>query len=101
MAARSTLQLLLEGLHRRLVPSSQLQLAGVAPLVNSNTSLSLDSLWFAVPKSKVTRSKKRMKTTWQNKIPIRKNIVFDGRTGEVTLQHKLPFNWKEYLPKVE
>ena len=57
--------------------------------------------WFAVPKSKHTRSRKRMKTTRQKRIPLKKNIVFDPRTGEVTLKHKLPFNWKDYLPKVE
>lgn len=59
------------------------------------------NIWFAVPKKKVTRSKKRMKTTAQKRIPLKKNIVFDPRTGEVTLKHKLPFNWKEYLPKIE
>lgn len=59
------------------------------------------SVWFAVPKSKHTRSRKRMKTTRQKRIPIKNNIVFDPRTGEVTLKHKLPFNWKDYLPKVE
>jgi ribosomal protein L32 len=58
-------------------------------------------IWFAVPKSKITRSRKRMKTTAQKRIPLKKNIVFDPRTGEVTLKHKLPFNWKEYLPKID
>mmetsp|Transcript_11064 Transcript_11064/g.17754 ORF Transcript_11064/g.17754 Transcript_11064/m.17754 type:complete len:134 (-) Transcript_11064:115-516(-) len=58
-------------------------------------------IWFAVPKRKHTRSRKRMKTTVQKKIPIKKNIVFDPRTGEVTLKHKLPFNWKDYLPKLD
>ena len=58
-------------------------------------------IWFAVPKRKHTRSRKRMKTTAQKRIPLKKNIVFDPRTGEVTLKHKLPFNWKDYLPKSE
>jgi ribosomal protein L32 len=58
-------------------------------------------IWFAVPKSKITRSRKRMKTTAQKRIPLKKNIVFDPRTGEVTLKHKLPFNWKDYLPKID
>ena len=58
-----------------------------------------DALWFAVPKKKVTRSKKRMKTTSQKRIKLKKNIITDPRTGEYTLMHKLPFNWKEYLPK--
>ena len=58
-------------------------------------------IWFAVPKSKISRSRKRMKTTRQKRIPIKKNIVFDPRTGEVTLKHKMPFNWKDYLPKMD
>lgn len=57
------------------------------------------SILFAVPKRKHTKSRKRMKTTVPKRIPLKKNIVFDPRTGEVTLQHKLPFNWKDYLPK--
>jgi ribosomal protein L32 len=73
-----------------------------APLVPSLITNVLDTaLWFAVPKKKVTRSKKRMKTTRQNRIKIKQNIVVDPRTGETTLQHKLPYNWKDYLPKVE
>jgi ribosomal protein L32 len=58
-------------------------------------------IWFAVPKSKISRSRKRMKTTRQKRIPMKKNIVFDPRTGEVTLLHKMPSNWKDYLPKME
>jgi ribosomal protein L32 len=59
-----------------------------------------NGIWFAVPKRKHTKSRKRMKTTAQKRIPLKKNIIFDPRTGEVTLRHKLPFNWKDYLPKV-
>jgi ribosomal protein L32 len=55
-------------------------------------------IYMAVPKSKVTRSKKRMKTTVQKRIPMKHHIVVDSRTGEVTLRHRLPFNWKDYLP---
>mmetsp|Transcript_88433 Transcript_88433/g.172950 ORF Transcript_88433/g.172950 Transcript_88433/m.172950 type:complete len:125 (-) Transcript_88433:41-415(-) len=58
-------------------------------------------IWFAVPKRKVTPSRKRMKTTIQKRLPLKKNIIFDPRTGEVTLMHKLPFNWKDYLPKTD
>jgi ribosomal protein L32 len=58
-------------------------------------------IWFAVPKRKHSKSRKRMKTTAQKRIPLKKNIVFDPRTGEVTLKHKLPGNWKDYLPKIE
>ena len=65
------------------------------------SSILSNPFWFAVPKSKHTRSRKRMKTTRQKRLPLKKNIVFDPRTGEVTLKHKLPFNWKDYLPKVE
>ena len=59
-----------------------------------------NSIWqFAVPKSKISKSKKRMKTTTQKRIQLKKNIVVDERTGELTLKHKLPFNWKDYLPE--
>jgi ribosomal protein L32 len=57
-----------------------------------------DSLWFAVPKKKVSRGKKRLKTTLQKRIKMKDNIVIDKRTGELTLKHKLPYNWKNYLP---
>lgn len=57
-----------------------------------------DALWLAVPKSRKTKGKKRMKTTVQKRIPKKANIVTDARTGEPTLMHKLPFNWKDYLP---
>jgi ribosomal protein L32 len=68
---------------------------------SSSPSLWQDSwIWFAVPKRKHSKSRKRMKTTAQKRIPLKKNIIFDPRTGEVTLRHKLPFNWKDYLPKV-
>ena len=63
----------------------------------SNSALE-DSLWFAVPKKKVSRGKKRMKTTLQKRIKLKDNIVIDKRTGELTLKHKLPYNWKNYLP---
>jgi ribosomal protein L32 len=67
----------------------------------TNTSTE-SGLWlFAVPKKKVSRGKKRMKTTRQKRIPLKKNIVVDPRTGEFTLMHKLPFNWKDYLPNME
>ena len=60
-----------------------------------------DALWLAVPKKKVTRHKKRLKTTVQKRIKLRQDIIRDPRTGEVTLRHKLPFNWTDYLPIVE
>ena len=86
----------------------QLSLAGI-PLDNNislqnnaNTDISSvleESLWFAVPKSKISRSKKRMKTTVQKRIKVKDNIIIDKRTGELTLKHKLPYNWKNYLPE--
>ena len=66
---------------------------------NNSTTVLEDSLWFAVPKSKISRQKKRLKTTLQKRIKTKDNIVIDKRTGELTLKHKLPFNWKNYLPE--
>ena len=56
-----------------------------------------DHLWFAVPKQKVTRHKKRLKTTVQKRIPLRTDIVLDPRTGQITRKHRMPVNWKDYL----
>uniref|UniRef100_A0A6T7HG03 Uncharacterized protein n=1 Tax=Attheya septentrionalis TaxID=420275 RepID=A0A6T7HG03_9STRA len=91
-------------------PQFQFQLAGMGgalpnnvlqpPQLHKPTSSLLDAIWLAVPKSRVSRSRKRMKTTISKRIVAKKNIVVDGRTGELTLKHKLPFNWKEYLPKL-
>jgi ribosomal protein L32 len=79
--------------------SCSIQLAGVGP--GAEVALQ-EALWFAVPKSKISRSKKRMKTTVQKRIPLRLDIVADPRTGEPTLKHKLPFSWKEtYIPKFD
>lgn len=77
------------------------QLAGMeAPYLQEQQPQQADQswIWFAVPKRKHTRSRKRMKTTAHKRLKLKKNIVFDPRTGEVTLKHKLPFNWKDYLP---
>mmetsp|Transcript_11428 Transcript_11428/g.19005 ORF Transcript_11428/g.19005 Transcript_11428/m.19005 type:complete len:124 (-) Transcript_11428:205-576(-) len=97
-------------------PTPQLALAGVggvdidpsafaSPSPNGASSSSggaglFDALWLAVPKSRVTKGKKRMKTTKQKRIAKKANIITDARTGETTLMHKLPFNWKEYLPNM-
>jgi ribosomal protein L32 len=77
------------------------QLAGVGLPQSSHQEEDSSWIWFAVPKRKHSKSRKRMKTTVQKRIPLKQNIIFDPRTGEVTLKHKLPFNWKDYLPKVE
>ena len=89
-------------------PQHEAQLIGLAPFLGGGESTftrlreALESyLWFAVPKKKVTRHKKRLKTTVQNRIPLRKDIIIDNRTGEITLRHKLPPNWKDYLPEVK
>jgi ribosomal protein L32 len=84
----------------RMLPS--LQLAGsVAPsfaLPNFLPEALTDAIWFAVPKKRVTRSKKRLKTTVQYRIKLKENIVTCPRTGELTLRHKLPAAWKKYIP---
>jgi ribosomal protein L32 len=81
--------------------SYSFQLAGVGVGVVELSPLQ-EALWFAVPKKKVSRSKKRLKTTFQKRIPLRHDIVADPRTGEPTLRHKLPFNWKEtYIPRFD
>ena len=94
-------------------PTPQLALAGVggvdidpsalAPPSSSSSGGGaglFDALWLAVPKSRKTKGKKRMKTTNQKRIAKKANIITDARTGETTLMHKLPFNWKEYLPNI-
>mmetsp|Transcript_17396 Transcript_17396/g.41758 ORF Transcript_17396/g.41758 Transcript_17396/m.41758 type:complete len:118 (-) Transcript_17396:331-684(-) len=103
-AAMSALQRQINRFFPPMAP--QLSLAGIPALdgggsvsVEESTNTVLeDSLWFAVPKKKVTRGKKRMKTTLQKRIKLKENIVIDKRTGELTLKHKLPYNWKNYLP---
>lgn len=87
----------------RLAPAVVPQLAGIPYQQSPSTASEGENtwIWFAVPKRKHTKSRKRMKTTAQKRLPVKKNIIFDPRTGEVTLQHKLPFNWKDYLPKID
>ena len=55
-----------------------------------------DSIWFAVPKKKVSKSKKRMKHGLY-KLKNKVHIVRDRVTGEWTERHRLPLNWKFYL----
>ena len=58
------------------------------------------SIWFAVPKKRMSKGKKRMKNYLKRTaLKFKDNIVTDGRTGELTLRHHLPFNWKDYLPE--
>lgn len=89
-------QLCLAGMHLDDSVMDSFPTAGVEH--QSNSALE-DALWFAVPKSRISRSKKRMKTTTQKRIKLKDNIVIDKRTGELTLKHKLPFNWRNYLPQ--
>ena len=63
-----------------------------------NTNVLNDYIWLAVPKRKVSPGKRRMKTTNQKRIKTKSHVIVDKRTGEVTLRHRLPFNWKSYLP---
>ena len=100
------LQLLLEHMALRWTALASVVPRGVAVVASQSTSTATTSthnvlqewLWFAVPKSRVTRHKKRLKTTAQKRIPLRQDIVTDPRTGETTRLHRLPFNWKDYLP---
>lgn len=71
---------------------------GAELLQDAADAATASALWFAVPKKRRTRHKKRLRTTLQNRIPLRKNIVTDPRTGELTLRHRLPYNWFDYLP---
>lgn len=70
--------------------------ATILPFPNSDI-IDYLSIWFAVPKKRVSRGKKRMKTTRQKRIKVKENIIVDRRTGEWTLMHHLPHKWKDYL----
>ena len=59
-----------------------------------------DGIWFAVPKKKVSRSRKRKKNHLRDRLKLKKNIIDDPRTGELTLKHKMPENWKDFLPQI-
>lgn len=92
------LQLLLEKIFLRWTTPALANLPRAVVAVPSATTPQQEWLWFAVPKSRVTRHKKRLKTTWQKRIPLRTDIVTDPRTGEMTRLHRLPTHWKDYLP---
>mmetsp|Transcript_42971 Transcript_42971/g.48791 ORF Transcript_42971/g.48791 Transcript_42971/m.48791 type:complete len:126 (+) Transcript_42971:43-420(+) len=79
-----------------------LQVCGL-PLVDNNAAIddTNTSIWFAVPKSKISHSRKREKQFHKNHIPHKKNIIFCKQTGEVTLSHRLPYNWRDYIPTFE
>jgi len=96
-----------EVLRQRLFFQPQLQWIGAAAasaapqqpsLLEQGQSALQDALWFAVPKKRVTRHKKRLRNTLKYRIKLRENIVTDPRTGELTLKHRLPYNWYDYLP---
>ena len=78
----------------------QFQLAGISNIENNNvdsSSIFEDlSIWFAVPKSRISKSRKRMKHQ-RYKVVHKTNITHCPVTGEVTLMHKLPPNWKKYV----
>ncbi|GMI34800.1 hypothetical protein TrCOL_g7513 [Triparma columacea] len=99
---------LLTSFTNRLVESLSITppppLAFDAPAASSSSSPStsslsddlFDSLWFAVPKSKISRSKKRIKNQ-RYKLKNKTHIHKDPVTGEWTERHRLPINWKFYL----
>jgi ribosomal protein L32 len=70
----------------------------IAPLNHHQHKDNDLSLWFAVPKKKVSHSRKRMKQNHKNRMPHKQNIITCPRTGELTLMHKLPLNWRDYIP---
>ena len=86
-----------------LNPQPQLAMIGMIPISSQSTSIWEEDLstWFAVPKQKVSHSKKRMKQQFKNVIKPKQHICTCHRTGELTLRHRLPFNWKDYLTTFE
>eukprot|EP00520_Triparma_pacifica_P019615 CAMPEP_0118651536 /NCGR_PEP_ID=MMETSP0785-20121206/10838_1 /TAXON_ID=91992 /ORGANISM="Bolidomonas pacifica, Strain CCMP 1866" /LENGTH=131 /DNA_ID=CAMNT_0006543995 /DNA_START=207 /DNA_END=599 /DNA_ORIENTATION=+ len=82
-------------------PSPQLCLDSL-PVGSSSTSASstlddlISSLWLAVPKSKISKSKKRIKNH-RYKLKNKTHIMKDPATNEWTERHRLPINWKFYL----
>ena len=115
LALDSTLRQWMRGVERSFHPhflsthfmTPSLQLAGVPLPVGAmeddsstitSTTPTSDAIWlFAVPKNRITRSKKRSKTTVQKSISKKQNIVVDRITGHLTLTHRLPFRWRDYL----
>ncbi|GMI11987.1 hypothetical protein TrVE_jg13992 [Triparma verrucosa] len=86
------------GFFPRLTP--RLELAGHSLPASTQTATQplsdlFDALWLAVPKSKISRSKKRMKHG-RYKLKNKTNIIRDRITGEWTLRHRLPMNWKMF-----
>ena len=89
--------------HHHLEFQPRLELAGarIAPsqsLLDNHHSDFDWSVWFAVPKKRRSHHKVRLRTTMQYRLKLRKDIITDPRTGEMTLKHRLPFNWHDYLP---
>lgn len=62
---------------------------------NPDPSSLFDSIWLAVQKSKKSRGKKKFKHhRYQQK--NKTSIIRDRITGEFTLRHRLPMNWRMY-----
>ena len=93
----------IENFARRLMFQPQPQLCGMPVAAQQQLPGVFDdlSLWFAVPKQKISHSKKRLKQAHKNVMRHKENISTCPRTGEVTLKHKLPLNWKDYIPTFE
>jgi ribosomal protein L32 len=87
---------------RFLLRQSAPQLCGMPVSFQEAPSTDDDSsIWFAVPKSKISLSKKKIKNYAKRVFRPKENITTCPRTGEVTLKHKLPFNWKDYIPEFD
>mmetsp|Transcript_25149 Transcript_25149/g.41737 ORF Transcript_25149/g.41737 Transcript_25149/m.41737 type:complete len:120 (-) Transcript_25149:189-548(-) len=91
----------LESVGQRLMVQPQLQLCGMQSSATVPSLLDDLSVWFAVPKQKISRSKKRMKSYQKRVIRPKENISLCPQTGQVTLKHRLPFNWRDFIPEFE
>ena len=93
--------------YRVVEPGLQLAIDGFQRSTTTTTShnnfvnnpLEDMNIWFAVPKSRISKSRKRMKHQL-SKIVNKTHIQPCPVTGEVTLRHKLPPNWKKYLSEI-
>jgi ribosomal protein L32 len=86
---------------RMMIPSVSAALSPESSTTAASAAFELlfPSIWnMAVPKKRTSHSKKRLRTTLQKRIKIRNDIWTDPRTGERTLRHRMPLNWKDYLP---
>ena len=83
-----------------IVPQLCLSGLGTFQPLLSYIDFSPTTFLFAAPKKRVSKSKKRMKNTLRYRIKAKPHVILDKRTGEMTLSHRLPFNWKKYIPQL-